>query len=81
LDAINNSAAVLHAAINGQGVALARSVMARDDVVTARPVRLLPMIKHAAELAYFVVYRRESAPLPRLVAFRKWLICEATLAA
>ncbi|MGH8348307.1 MAG: LysR substrate-binding domain-containing protein [Pseudomonas sp.] len=38
---INNSAAVLQAAIDGHGVALARSVMAHDDVAAGRLVRLL----------------------------------------
>ena len=36
---INNSAAVLQAAIDGQGVALARSVMAHDDLAAGRLVR------------------------------------------
>jgi LysR family transcriptional regulator, glycine cleavage system transcriptional activator len=74
---INNSAAVLQAAIDGHGVALARSVMARDDVAAGRLIRLLPSIRQAAELAYFIVYRSESASLAKLVAFRDWLIREA----
>jgi LysR family transcriptional regulator, glycine cleavage system transcriptional activator len=74
---INNSAAVLQAAIDGHGVALARSVMARDDVAAGRLVKLFPRTQHAAELAYYVVYRSESASLPKLVAFRDWLMQEA----
>jgi LysR family glycine cleavage system transcriptional activator len=30
---INNSAAILQAAVEGHGIALARTVMARDDLV------------------------------------------------
>lgn len=41
---INNSAAVLQAAIDGRGVALARSVMAGDDLAAGRLVRLFPDI-------------------------------------
>jgi LysR family transcriptional regulator, glycine cleavage system transcriptional activator len=78
---INNSAAVLQAAIDGHGVALARSVMARDDIAAGRLTRLLPAMKQTAELAYFIVYRSESASLPKLVAFREWLIREATSSA
>ncbi len=74
---INNSAAVLQAAIDGQGVALARSVMARDDLAAGRLVRLFPRVEFASPLAYFVVYRPESAALTRLLAFRTWLIEKA----
>ncbi|MFP3663362.1 LysR substrate-binding domain-containing protein, partial [Burkholderia sp. SIMBA_043] len=41
---INNSAAVLQAAIEGHGIALARSVMAGDDLASGRLVRLFPDI-------------------------------------
>ena len=74
---INNSAAVLQAAIDGHGVALARSVMTRDDLTTGRLVRLFPEVTFASTLAYYVVYRPECASLPRLVAFRDWLLKEA----
>jgi LysR family glycine cleavage system transcriptional activator len=71
---INNSAAVLQAAIDGHGVALARSVMAHDDLAAGRLVRLFPNIRFDSPLAYFVVYRAECSSLPRLVAFRDWLL-------
>ncbi|GGF26911.1 LysR family transcriptional regulator [Aliidongia dinghuensis] len=74
---VNNSAAVLQAAIDGHGVALARSIMARDDLAASRLVRLFPEVELAAALAYYVVYRPECATLPRLLAFRGWLFDEA----
>lgn len=74
---INNSAAVLQAAIEGHGVALARSVMARDDLAAGRLIRLFPEVTLTSALAYYVVYRPECASLPRLVAFRDWLKDEA----
>jgi LysR family glycine cleavage system transcriptional activator len=77
---INNSAAVLQAAIEGRGIALARSAMAHDDVASGRLVRLFPEIAFASALAYYVVYRPECASLPRLVAFRDWLLREAAQA-
>ncbi|VWC64519.1 LysR family transcriptional regulator [Burkholderia lata] len=76
---INNSAAVLQAAIEGHGVALARSVMARDDLATGRLVRLFPEITYASPLAYYIVYRDECSGLAKLVAFRDWLFEEAAL--
>ncbi|WP_109478675.1 transcriptional regulator GcvA [Paraburkholderia sp. C35] len=75
---INNSAAVLQAAIDGHGVALARSVLARDDLAAGRLVRLFPKLTTPSQLAYYIVYRSECADLPRLVAFRDWLREEAT---
>lgn len=74
---INNSAAVLQAAIEGRGVALARSVLAHDDMAAGRLVRLFPKIRFDSDLAYYVVYRPECINLPKLVAFRDWLISEA----
>lgn len=74
---INNSAAVLQAAIDGHGVALARSVMAADDLAAGRLVRLFPEITFNSPLAYYVVYRADCAEMPKLVAFRDWLLDEA----
>lgn len=76
---INNSATVLQAAIEGHGVALARSVMAHDDVAAGRLVRLFPKVEFTSALAYYVVYKPERSNLPRLAAFRDWLISEASL--
>lgn len=73
---INNSAAVLQSAIDGRGVALARSVMVSDDLASGRLVRLFPEIQFDSPLAYYVVYRQESESLARLQAFRKWLFAE-----
>ncbi|WP_448122283.1 LysR substrate-binding domain-containing protein [Xanthomonas arboricola] len=70
---VNNSAAVLQSAIEGNGLALARSVMAQDDVASGRLVRLFPELSAAATLAYYVVYRSESASLPKVVRFKQWL--------
>ncbi|QGZ63205.1 transcriptional regulator GcvA [Paraburkholderia acidisoli] len=78
---INNSAAVLQAAIEGHGVALARSVMVRDDLASGRLVRLFPEIRFVSPLAYYVVYRPECESLPRLAGFRDWLLAEAAAAA
>jgi len=71
---INNSAAVLQAAIEGHGVALARSVMAHDDVASGRLVRLFPQIQMTSPLGYYVVYREDCADLPRTAAFRQWML-------
>lgn len=74
---INNSTAVLQAAIDGQGIALARGILARDDLAAGRLVRLFPQITVPSALAYYVVYRPECVTLSRFAAFRGWLITEA----
>ncbi len=77
---INNSAAVLQTAIDGQGIALARSIMARDDLAAGRLVRLFPEIHLPSTLAYYVVYRSEQAGVAKVVAFRDWLVAETGVA-
>lgn len=71
---INNSAAVLQAAIDGQGVALARSVMAEDDLKAGRLVRLFPEIDSIPGLSYYLVYRPEHCTRKNICAFREWLM-------
>ncbi|MDX1722661.1 MAG: transcriptional regulator GcvA [Pseudomonas sp.] len=75
---INNSAAVLQAAIDGQGLALARSVMVKDDLETGRLIRPFADKGRDCPLtqAYYVVYRPESGELPKVQAFRDWLLSE-----
>lgn len=78
---INNSAAVLQAAMDGQGLALARSVMVRDDLAAGRLIR--PFADKGLDCpltqAYYAVYRPESAALEKVQAFRDWLLKEAAL--
>ena len=74
---INNSAAVLQAAVDGQGVALARSVMAHDDLAAGRLVRLFPQVRLESAIAYYMVYRPECIAQPKVAAFRDWLLREA----
>ncbi len=73
---INNSAAVLQAAADGAGVALARGLLAADDLSAGRLVRLFPEISVPSPLAYYLVYRAESGNLPQVRAFRAWLYGE-----
>ncbi|WOE32492.1 MULTISPECIES: transcriptional regulator GcvA [unclassified Acinetobacter] len=73
---INNSAAVLQLAMDGHGIALARSVIAHDDVKAARLIHLFPDIKRQCDLAYYLVYREECCELPKIEAFRTWITSE-----
>lgn len=73
---INNSAAVLQTAIEGHGIALARSVMARDDIAAGRLVKLFPTIRLDSPLAYYIVFSQKKAYTTRQSAFQEWLIDE-----
>jgi len=74
---INNSAAVLQAAVDGRGIALARSILASDDLAAGRIVRLFPEIEVQSKLAYYVVCRNETGGLLKIRAFRDWLFEQA----
>lgn len=76
---INDSAAVLQAAMDGQGLALARSVMVKDDLEAGRLIRPFADPGPSCPLtqAYYVVYRAEGGELPKVQAFRDWLLAEA----
>ena len=76
---INNSAAVLQAAIDGQGIALARGVMVHDDLVSGRLIRLFDGVMCASSLAYYVIHRPEVTHVAKVQAFREWLLEEAGL--
>ncbi|MGH1409679.1 MAG: transcriptional regulator GcvA [Aeromonas sp.] len=73
---INNSAAVLQTAIEGHGIALARSVMARDDIAAGRLVKLFPTIRLDSPLAYYIVFSLKKTYTTRRSAFQEWLIDE-----
>jgi LysR family glycine cleavage system transcriptional activator len=76
---INNSAAVLQAAVDGQGLALGRSALVRDDLAAGRLVRPFDTIACPLSLAYYVVYRPECVDMPVIAQFRQWLLAEAAL--
>jgi LysR family glycine cleavage system transcriptional activator len=65
----------LQAAIDGQGVALGRTVVAHDDLAAGRLVRPFALSVPMAE-SYFLVAMPEAAERPRVKAFRDWLFAE-----
>lgn len=76
---INASAAVTQAALDGQGVALGRSVVVGDDVAAGRLVRLFPAIKCPVNWAYYAVHRPGAEKAAKVAAFLDWLAGEAKL--
>ena len=73
---VTDSSMLLRAAIAGQGVALARSVLAADEIASGRLVRPFD-VDVPTEYAYYLAYPEESADQSNVVAFREWILEEA----
>ena len=73
---LNRASMVIDAAINGQGIALARTTLAAWDLINGHLVRpfalALPLSK-----TYWIVCPKAAAHLPKIVTFRDWLLAEA----
>ena len=70
------SAMVIQAAIDGQGVALGRSVLVAADLADGRLVKPFePTIP--LDYAYYLVCLESAAERPKVAAFRQWIMAEA----
>jgi LysR family glycine cleavage system transcriptional activator len=69
----SHSAMVLQAALHGQGVALAYSVLAKPDIESGRLVCPFNDVL-VSKNAYFVVCRESQKDLGKIEAFRQWLL-------
>ena len=67
----------IQAAIDDQGIALARSAHVLDDIKAGRLVRLFPQIKSKSYVSYFLVCMPGRENEPQIAAFRGWLKREA----
>ena len=67
---------LIDAAIDGQGIALARTMLASSDLIGGRLVRpfqtALPL-----KNTYWIVCPKATRALPKIVSFRDWLLTEA----
>ena len=73
---LNRASMVIDAAINGQGVALARTTLSAWDLINGRLVcpvtETVPVSK-----TYWIVCPKATASLPKIATFREWLLTEA----
>jgi LysR family glycine cleavage system transcriptional activator len=73
---LNRASMVIDAAINGQGIALARTTLATWDLINTRlvlPFRdSLPLSK-----TYWIICPKAMSNVPKIVTFRNWLLAEA----
>ena len=73
---LNRASMLIDAAIDGQGIALARTTLAAWDLIHKRLVRPFPVALPLAK-SYWIVCPKATADLPKLVAFRDWLFAQA----
>ncbi len=73
---LNRASMVIDAAINGQGIGLARSTLAAWDLINGRLVAPLP-VSLPLRTAYWIVAPQATAELPKIAMFREWLLAEA----
>jgi LysR family glycine cleavage system transcriptional activator len=73
----NQASMAIDAAIDRQGMALARTALAASDLLAGRLVRLPFGPAMSVSYAYWIVSPRATADLPKITAFRKWLVAEA----
>ena len=75
----SDSSMALQAALDGQGVALARSAHVADDLQAGRLVKLFNVYSESS-VAYYIVCVQGKEEEPAIKAFREWLLEEAKTA-
>ena len=74
---LNRASMVIDAAINGQGIALARTTLAAWDLINGRLVRPFPDSMPVSK-TYWIVCPKATAAFPKIATFREWLLAEAS---
>jgi LysR family glycine cleavage system transcriptional activator len=70
---LTDSAMVVTAAVEGQGIAMVRHSLAVDDLAAGRLTLLFPKVRTATGRAYYIVAPKETLLRPEVTAFRDWL--------
>jgi LysR family transcriptional regulator, glycine cleavage system transcriptional activator len=73
---LNRASMAIDAAVDGQGVALARTTLAAWDLLNGRLVRPFPVALPLSK-NYWVVCPKATSALPKIAMFRDWLLAEA----
>jgi LysR family glycine cleavage system transcriptional activator len=73
---LNRASMVIDAAIDGQGIALARTTLAASDLISGRLVRPFTQTLRLAK-TYWIVCPKATSALPKIATFRSWLLAEA----
>jgi len=67
---------LIDAAIDGQGIALARTALAAWDLINGRLVQPVDVSLRVAN-TYWIVCPKAASDLPKIAAFRNWVFAEA----
>src|SRR5205085_1305028 len=72
---LNRASMLIDAAIDGQGIALARTALAASDLINGRLVRPVGDFLRMAN-TYWIVCPTATASVPKIVTFRHWVLAE-----
>jgi LysR family transcriptional regulator, glycine cleavage system transcriptional activator len=72
---LNRASMLIDAAIDGQGIALARTALAAWDMINGRLVRPVDVSLRMAN-TYWIVCPKSVSTLPKIAAFRNWIFAE-----
>ena len=67
---------LIDAAIDGQGIALARTSLAAWDLINGRLVKPIDVSLRLPK-TYWIVCPKATSTLPKIAIFREWLLSEA----
>ena len=73
---LNRASMLIDAAVDGQGVALARTALAAADLIKGRLMRPIDVSLRMSN-TYWIVCPTVTSAMPKIVAFRNWLLAEA----
>jgi LysR family glycine cleavage system transcriptional activator len=73
---VNQASMLIDLAVDGQGVALARTALAAWDLINGRLVRPIDVSLRMSN-TYWIVCPKVNARVPKIVTFRDWLLAEA----
>src|SRR4051812_38416000 len=73
---LNRASLIIDAAVDGQGVALARTTLAAWDLINGRLVRPFTETLRLSK-AYWIVCPKATSEHPKISMFRQWLLAEA----
>jgi LysR family glycine cleavage system transcriptional activator len=73
---LNRASMLIDAAVDGQGVALARTALAAWDLILGRLVRPIDISLRTSH-TYWIVSPTATSGVPKIASFRNWLVAEA----
>ena len=73
---LNRASMLIDAAIDGQGIALARTALAAWDLINGRLIRPIDVTLGLAN-TYWIVCPKAASALPKIAKFRDWVLAQA----